>query len=96
MTLLVHFQRIVEIQSLVAGPDNLVATSSIDRCIKIWNLEGIFEKERHIDKHELTIESLSISTSKGLAVVVTRSCIGVWSYMTGKMKAVSMQNQQWT
>ena len=81
-----HFQRIVDIQSLVAGPDNLVATSSIDRCIKIWNLEGIFEKERHIDKHELTIESLSISTSKGLAVVVTRSCIGVWDFMTGKLK----------
>ena len=51
-------------------------TSSIDRSIKVWNLDYIFEKEHHIDKHELTIDSLSISTSAQLAVVVTRSCIG--------------------
>ena len=43
---------------------------------KVWNLDYIFEKEHHIDKHELTIDSLSISTSAQLAVVVTRSCIG--------------------
>ena len=46
------------------------------RIIKVWNLDYIFEKEHHIDKHELTIDSLSISTSAQLAVVVTRSCIG--------------------
>jgi hypothetical protein len=39
-------------------------------------LNYIFEKEHHIDKHELTIDSLSISTQAGIAVVVTRSCIG--------------------
>ena len=44
--------------------------------LKVWNLDYIFEKEHHIDKHELTIDSLSISTSAQLAVVVTRSCIG--------------------
>jgi hypothetical protein len=42
----------------------------------VWNLNYIFEKEHHIDKHELTIDSLSISTQAGIAVVVTRSCIG--------------------
>ena len=29
-----HFQRIVEIKSLVVGSDNAIITSSIDRCIK--------------------------------------------------------------
>ena len=67
-----HFQRIVEIKSLVVGSNNEIITSSIDRCIKIWNLDYIFEKERHIDKHELTIDTLSISTSAGIAVTVTR------------------------
>ena len=67
----------------------------------MWNLDYIFEKEHHIDKHELTIDSLSISTSAQLAVVVTRSCIGkvvakksfeltyykgIWDFMTGKLK----------
>ena len=81
-----HFQRIVEIKSLVVGAENCVVTSSIDRSIKIWNLDHIFEKERHIDKHSLTIDSVSISTSTGIAVVVTRSCIGVWDFMTGQLK----------
>ena len=51
-------QRIVEIKSLVVGTDNCVVTSSIDRSIKIWDLDHIFEKERHIDKHSLTIDSI--------------------------------------
>ena len=53
-----HFQRIVEIKSLVVGTDNCVISSSIDRSIKIWDLDHIFEKERHIDKHSLTIDSI--------------------------------------
>ena len=94
-----HFQRIVEIKSLVVGTDNCVISSSIDRSIKIWDLDHIFEKERHIDKHSLTIDSIrwawlpttwltipSISTAAGIAVVVTRSCIGVWDFMTGQLK----------
>ena len=80
-----HFQRIVEIKSLVVGSNNEIITSSIDRCIKIWNLDYIFQKERHIDKHELTIDALSISTSAGIAVTVTRSCLGVWDFMTGHL-----------
>ena len=57
----------------------------LNRCIKIWNLDHIFEKEQHIDKHNLTIESIrfdtlpsvpttlpSMSTTKKIAVVVTR------------------------
>ena len=39
-------------------------------------MDYIFEKEQHIDKHELTIDSVSISTKAQIAVVVTRSCIG--------------------
>merc|ERR1712106_756036 len=81
-----HFQRIVEIKSLVVGKENSVLTSSIDRSIKVWNLDYIFEKERHIDKHELTIDTVSISTSAQIAVVVTRSCIGIWDFMTGMLK----------
>ena len=64
----------------VTGNENCVLTSSIDRSIKVWNLDYIFEKEQHIDKHELTIDSVSISTKAQIAVVVTRSCIGKKNY----------------
>ena len=53
-----HFQRIVDIKSLVIGKENSVITSSIDRSIKVWDLNYIFEDGHHIDKHELTIESV--------------------------------------
>ena len=58
------FQRIVEIKSLVVGSDNCVITSSIDRSIKIWDLDHIFEKERHIDKHSLTIDAIRFTLPK--------------------------------
>jgi hypothetical protein len=56
-----------------------------DIIVQVWNLNYIFEKEHHIDKHELTIDSLSISTKAGIAVVVTRSCIGTGNLFKGKV-----------
>ena len=62
---------------------NYVITSSIDRCIKIWNINYIFEKSHHIDRHELPIDTVAVSTDAGIAVVVTRNCIGIWDLLTG-------------
>ena len=78
-----HFQRIIDMQSLVVGRENSVITSSIDKSIKVWDLNYIFEEDHHIDKHELTIESLHISTKAQMAVTTTRGCVGVWDYMHG-------------
>ena len=52
----------------------------------MWNLDNIFVEEHHIDKHEHTIESVTNSTKAQIAVVVTRSCIGIWNFITGKLK----------
>ena len=67
-----HFQRILDVIPLTSGRDNCVITSSLDRSIKVWNLNYIFEEDHHIDKHELTIDKISISSRAGLAVTVTR------------------------
>jgi WD40 repeat protein len=64
-----------------------VITSSVDRSIKVWDLNYIFEEDHHIDKHELTIQSLSISTKAQLAITSTRGCVGVWDYMLGNILA---------
>ena len=45
-----HFQRILDVVPLVSGRDNLVLTSSLDRSIKVWDLNYIFEEDHHIDK----------------------------------------------
>ena len=45
----------------------------------------IFEPVHHIDRHESPIESVSLSTKAGIAITVTRGCIGVWNLLTGKL-----------
>ena len=87
-----HFQRIIDIKSLVVGKENSVITASIDRSIKVWDLNYIFEDDHHIDKHELTIESVSVSSAASLAVTATRGCIGVWDYMTGTLNYTLAKN----
>ena len=37
----------------------------------------------HIDRHELPIDCVRVSTEAGIAVVVTRNCIGIWDLLTG-------------
>ena len=79
-----HFARIIDLRSLTVGSWNCIITSSIDRTVKVWNMNYIFEQVHHIDRHELPIEAVSLSTDAGIAVVVTRNCIGIWDLLTGK------------
>ena len=81
-----HFARIIDIQPLIVGTWNCVVTSSIDRTVKVWNINYIFEQVHHIDRHELPIDSVSVSTTAGLAIVITRGCIGIWDLLTGALK----------
>ena len=81
-----HFARIIDIQPLIVGTWNCVVTSSIDRTVKVWNINYIFEAVHHIDRHELPIDSASVSTAAGLAITATRGCIGIWDLLTGKLK----------
>ena len=57
-----HFQRILDVVPLVSGRDNLVITSSLDRSIKVWDLNYIFEEDHHIDK-QVSGQSYSILAS---------------------------------
>jgi WD40 repeat protein len=81
-----HFARIIDIQPLTVGSWNSVITSSIDRTVKVWNMNYIFEQVHHIDRHELQIDSVSVCTKLGVAVTVTRNCIGIWDLLTGKLR----------
>ena len=54
-TLDAHFARIVDIYQLTMPGWNAVITASIDRTVKVWNINYIFEPEHHIDRHESMI-----------------------------------------
>ena len=82
-----HFARIIDIQPLTIGNWNTVITSSIDRTVKVWNINYIFEKVHHIARHEMPIDSVSLSTEGGIAITATRSCVGIWEMLTGKLRS---------
>lgn len=54
-----HFGRIVQLEPLTVGSWNNVITSSIDRTVKIWNIDNIFEQVHKIDRQELPIDSIT-------------------------------------
>jgi hypothetical protein len=44
-------------------------------------------KKEKVSRHShLFSVGPSVSTKAGIAVTVTRSCVGVWDYMTGQLK----------
>lgn len=53
-----HFARIIQLEALTVGNWNSVVTSSIDRSVKVWNINNIFEQVHVIDRHELQIDML--------------------------------------
>lgn len=79
-----HFGRIIQLESLIIGNWNSVITSSIDRSVKIWNINNIFEQVHVIDRHELQIDNISLSQND-LATTVTRGCVGVWEIRSGRL-----------
>lgn len=80
-----HFGRIIQLEPLTIGNWNSVITSSIDRSVKVWNINNIFEQVHVIDRHELQIDNLSLSQEHDLCVTVTRGCVGVWEIKTGRL-----------
>ncbi|KAG7296838.1 hypothetical protein JYU34_019694 [Plutella xylostella] len=80
-----HFGRIVQLEPLTVGSWNNVITSSIDRTVKIWNIDNIFEQVHKIDRQELPIDTISLARDKRLAVTVTRSCWGLWDTSNGTL-----------
>ncbi|CAB0044685.1 unnamed protein product [Trichogramma brassicae] len=80
-----HFARIIQLEALTIGNWNSVITSSIDRSVKVWNINNIFEQVHVIDRHELQIDSISLAENCNLAATVTRGCVGVWDLQTGKL-----------
>ncbi|XP_069948531.1 NACHT and WD repeat domain-containing protein 2 [Cherax quadricarinatus] len=80
-----HFGRIIDMVALVVGSWNSVITSSLDRTVKVWNINNIFEQVHVIDRHELQVDDISLAADKPIAVTVTRNCVGIWNLRLGKL-----------
>ncbi|KAI1720797.1 nuclear distribution protein nudF-2 [Ditylenchus destructor] len=74
-----HFGRILNVQALNVNNHNLLISSSIDRSIKIWNMENIFEKSFALDNMDEPIEKILVAQHKpNLAIAQTRKYLGIW------------------
>uniref|UniRef100_A0AC35FF30 Uncharacterized protein n=1 Tax=Panagrolaimus sp. PS1159 TaxID=55785 RepID=A0AC35FF30_9BILA len=74
-----HFGRILNLRSVAMQGQNLLISSSIDRSVKIWNMENIFEKSFAVINMDQPIEKILLAKERpALAVTQTRKYIGVW------------------
>ncbi len=53
-----HFNRIIDIQPLTVGSWNSVITSSIDRTVKVWNINYIFEQVNYLPTKQKNTASI--------------------------------------
>lgn len=89
-TLDVHFGRIISLMAVTCR-GNKVISASIDKTIKVWNLDKILEDVHHIDRLEKPIDGISVvgdnkvTAESSMVVTPTRSCIGVWNMKTGRL-----------
>src|SRR6218665_2437348 len=88
----VHFGRIISLDA-VTGKLNRLISASIDKTIKVWNLDKILEDVHHIDRLEKPVDVVSVAADGGegngiagsLALTTTRGCIGVWNMESGRL-----------
>jgi WD40 repeat protein len=80
-----HYGRISQMKSLIVDELNAIVSASFDKSIRVWNVKNLFERVHTIDRMELSIDSISFSSAKNIAITVTRNCIGIWSLDSAKL-----------
>ena len=74
---------------------SLILNIGVMGCIilKVWNINYIFEQVHHIDRHEMTIDAVSLCTEKLIAITATRGCVGIWDMLTGTLTSKLVDSQ---
>lgn len=81
-----HYGRISNLISSFNLTKNLVLTASMDKTIKIWNINNILEEDFQIDHLDKPIEMLHVSIYAALAIAMTRNQLVLISLRDGKIK----------
>lgn len=85
-TLDAHYGRITCLLGSFKDQKNLLLTGSMDKTIKIWNLNNIMEEDFSLDHLEKSIEVLHVSISASIAMAQSRNQLAVFSLKDGKIK----------
>jgi WD40 repeat protein len=85
-TLDAHYGRISKMLHNVNGLNNLVISGSMDKTIKIWNIQNILEEDFPLDHLDKQIEMLHVSVQAGIAMAQSRNQLVVISLKNGRIK----------
>lgn len=85
-----HGARIVQLLALLPA---CVASASMDRTVKIWNLANLDKEVHQIDRLAGPIESISVSSVAPLAACLSRGRVGLWNWNSGKLIALVDQQE---
>ena len=71
--------------SLIEGKWNHAVTSSMDRTIKVWDMSTILEDVFPLPRHDNPVLDVIGCEALGVALIMTRSTLGVWDLSTGAL-----------
>ena len=69
--------------SLAANGSNCIVTSSIDKTLKVWDLDNMEEAVHSMDRHDLPMEEVMVAG--GRLAGRSRNCVVLWDPDTGRV-----------
>ena len=55
-----HFGRIIQMASLAPTGSNCIVTSSIDKTVKVWDLDCMEQAVHTVERHDLPVEEVML------------------------------------
>ena len=71
--------------SLASTGSNCIVTSSIDKTVKVWDLDCMGQAVHTVERHDLPVEEVMLGGDNNMVAARSRNCIVVWDGDTGKM-----------
>jgi WD40 repeat protein len=81
-----HYGRITSILGSGNEQKDLILSSSMDKTIKIWNLQNIMEEEFQLERLDKPVEILHVSSIASFALAQTRTQLVLISLKDGRIK----------
>ncbi|KAH7715368.1 Protein T05C3.2 [Aphelenchoides avenae] len=88
-----HFGRILHLRALTVNNSHLLISSSIDRSVKIWNMQNIFEKSFAVINMDQPIERIHVASGKpNMAIAQSRKYLGIWDIRSHRFVTTLVTN----
>ena len=80
-----HAGRILEMQLMQERGHNVFITNSMDKTIRVWDVDNVLEVVHPLDRMEARVDKLILCERANLVMSVTRTGLGFWNLTTGAL-----------